>query len=461
MYKRQAIGTGLFVGSGEVIRQAGALGAILAYIFGGAVTYMVMMCLGELTAYLPASDSFSYYATRFIGPGTGYMIAWAYWLTWTLTLGVDFTAAGVISHEWLPSIPIWSWVLFFCLLILLFNLYSTRLFVESEFYLSLIKVLTVMAFIVLGLVVLTNLWPLFPDKPYPDKYLENFSSVALIPEGLLGILSTMLLVSFSFTGTELVAVAAGETVDPSKSVPQAIKATFWRLLVMFIGTISIIAFLFPRDILGLKTSEGVSTSPFILLFQQLNIPYTQEIIRIVIIIALLSSASAGLYGASRMLWAMSKEYHLPPWLSKLNGRSVPVYTVLLTTLGGAPGLFLKYFSLDSVLNVIIDLSAFTMILVWMAICLSHYNFHKEHLKQYGNLKDLPYVAPWFPFLPMAGLICLTITALSMLIDKSRLPAFICCLVFVAACYIYYYWKEYPARKKSIPSIKKPRQKQGL
>lgn len=216
---------------------------------------------------------------------------------------------------------------------------------------------------------------------------------------------------------------------------------------MFIGTISIIAFLFPKNILGLKTNEGASTSPFILLFQQLNIPYAQEIIRIVIIIALLSSASAGLYGASRMLWAMSKEYNLPHWLNTLNKRSVPIYAVLLTILGGTPGLFLKYFSLYNVLNVIIDLSAFTMILVWMAICLSHYNFHKEHLKQHGTLENLPYVAPWFPFLPIAGLICLTITGLSMLIDRSRLPAFICCLVFIATCYIYYYWKEHPATRK--------------
>lgn len=441
-----AIGTGLFLGSGEVIHQSGALGAILAYIFGGSVTYLVMMCLGELSAYMPVTNAFSTYATKFIGPATGYVIAWTYWLAWSLTLGIDFTAAAILMHEWFPNFPIWMWVLIFTALIFIVNIYSTKLFAESEFYLSLVKVTTVIIFILLGLLVLFNIIPLAPAGEYPSIYLNNFSGDNLLPHGLAGIFTTMLLVSFSFTGTELIAVAAGEAKEPRKSVPKAIKATFWRLLIMFIGTITIMAFLFPREQLGLN-SDSISTSPFVLLLSQINIPYAEDIIRFVIITALLSSASAGLYGASRMLWSISDEYRLPQWINHLNKRGVPIYAVIITILGGLPGLFLKYFEIGTVLNAIIDVAAITMIIVWMSICVSQFNFRRQLLKQQKSLNELPYLSPYYPFPAIIGFIFLLITTLSILLDSSRIWGFVFCILFIVACYIFYYIKEAPAAKK--------------
>lgn len=432
-----AIGTGLFLGSGEVINNAGSLGAILAYIFAGAVTYMVMMCLGELASAMPVSNSFSAYATKNINPATGYMIAWVYWVTWALTLGVDFTAAAILVTEWFPQIPVWTWVIVFSVLILVINLYSTKMFAEAEFYLSLIKVATVLIFILLGILILAHvITPKMVDA-YPAQYLNNFKGNNLFHNGLSGIFSTMLLVSFSFTGTELIAVAAGETQDPKKSIPAAIKATFWRLLIMFIGTIIIIAFLFPKEQLGFN-SQQVSTSPFVLLFNELNIPYAKDVVRFVIITALLSSANAGLYGASRMLWSLSDEHKLSNWLTQLSLKGVPVYAVLITVLGAVPGLLLKYFDVETVLNSIIDLAAFTMVIVWMSICISQYNFRKQLIKDNQDIESLAYHSPFYPYLSIIGFIFLFITACSMLINPAQIYSFIVCLLFVAGCYLHYF-----------------------
>ncbi|MFH4354543.1 MAG: amino acid permease [Neisseriaceae bacterium] len=440
-----AIGTGLFLGSGEVIHQAGALGAILAYIFGASVTYAVMMCLGELAAYMPVSNAFGAYATRLIGPATGYMIAWVYWLTWSLTLGVDFTAAAILLNELLPEMPVWLGVMLFTGVVLLLNLYSTRLFAESEFYLSLVKVATVVLFIVLGLLVLFHFISVTPAVPYPDYYINNFSKENLFPYGIKGLFNTMLLVSFSFTGTELIAVAAGEAQNPKESVPKAIKATFWRLLIMFIGTITLIAFLFPQGQLGLASAEAVSSSPFVLLLGQLKVPYAENGIRLVIIVALLSSASAGLYGGSRMLWAISEEHGLPQWVGKVNQRGIPVSTVIITILGGLPGLFLKYFSMDKVLTTIIDISAFTMIVVWASVCIAQFNFRRRFLLENKSLDSLPYRSPFYPYLSIIGCLGLFITAFSMLMAPSRLISFALCLLFILGCYLRYYQKTAKAK----------------
>ena len=146
-----AIGTGLFLGSGEVIAQTGPIGAIISYILGGIIAYMVMLCLGELAVHMPESGSFGSYANKYIGPGTGYTITWLYWLTWAATLGTEFTAAALLMQEWFPDISMWLWTIIFAAVVFGLNMSSTRWFAESEFWLALVKVITVIAFIILGL----------------------------------------------------------------------------------------------------------------------------------------------------------------------------------------------------------------------------------------------------------------------------------------------------------------------
>ena len=219
-----AIGTGLFMGSGEVISQAGPLGAVLAYIIGGLIAYMVMLCLGELAVHLPVSGSFGAFATLYIGPGTGYMVSWMYWLGWSATLGTEFTAAAILVQEWFPQTSIWLWTLIFASGVLISNLSSTRAFAESEFWLSMIKVATVLIFILLGFVCIFGIIPFQGYESAP--LFNNLTAQGWLPNGLIPLFTTLLIVNFAFNGTEMIGIAAGETENPEKMCPKPFMPRF-------------------------------------------------------------------------------------------------------------------------------------------------------------------------------------------------------------------------------------------
>ena len=430
-----AIGTGLFLGSGEVIAQTGPVGAIIAYILGGLIAYMVMLCLGELAVHMPVAGSFGAYAQKYIGPGTGYMISWVYWLTWTATLGTEFTAAALLMQEWFPHISMWIWTIIFAVTILGLNLTSTRMFAESEFWLALVKVVTVIAFIILGLLAIFGLIPFHGSESAP--LLHNLTAHGWFPQGLVPIFTTMLIVNFAFSGTELIGVAAGETKDPAVNVPKAINAAIWRLLIFFVGTIIVISALLPFQIAGLG-GEGVSSSPFVTVFNYIGIPYADDIIRFVIITALLSAANSGLYAASRMMWSLSDQRQLPSVFSKLSKSGTPIIALVVTMFGAIPGLLSEHFAPETIFKNLLGVAAFTMVIVWMSICWSQFNFRRQWYKAGHSAKDLKFAAPLYPIVPILGFIFCFITGLSMAADPEMQAGFIGCLLFIAACYLSHY-----------------------
>ncbi|MGJ8756548.1 amino acid permease [Acinetobacter sp. HC8-3S] len=430
-----AIGTGLFLGSGEVIAQTGPVGAIIAYILGGLIAYMVMLCLGELAVHMPVAGSFGAYAQKYIGPGTGYMISWVYWLTWTATLGTEFTAAALLMQEWFPHISMWIWTIIFAVTILGLNLTSTRMFAESEFWLALVKVVTVIAFIILGLLAIFGLIPFHGSESAP--LFHNLTAHGWFPQGLVPIFTTMLIVNFAFSGTELIGVAAGETKDPAINVPKAINAAIWRLLIFFVGTIIVISALLPFQIAGLG-GEGVSSSPFVTVFNYIGIPYADDIIRFVIITALLSAANSGLYAASRMMWSLSDQRQLPSVFSKLSKSGTPIIALVVTMFGAIPGLLSEHFAPETIFKNLLGVAAFTMVIVWMSICWSQFNFRRQWYKAGHSAKDLKFAAPLYPIVPILGFIFCFITGLSMAADPEMQAGFIGCLLFIAACYLSHY-----------------------
>ncbi|MCH7379715.1 MULTISPECIES: amino acid permease [Acinetobacter] len=430
-----AIGTGLFLGSGEVIAQTGPVGAIIAYVLGGLIAYMVMLCLGELAVHMPVAGSFGAYAQKYIGPGTGYMISWVYWLTWTATLGTEFTAAALLMQEWFPHISMWIWTIIFAVTILGLNLTSTRMFAESEFWLALVKVVTVIAFIILGLLAIFGLISFNGYESAP--LFHNLTAHGWFPQGLIPIFTTMLIVNFAFSGTELIGVAAGETKDPAENVPKAINAAIWRLLIFFVGTIVVISALLPFQVAGLG-GEGVSSSPFVTVFNYIGIPYADDIIRFVIITALLSAANSGLYAASRMMWSLSDQRQLPSVFSRLSKSGTPIIALVVTMFGAIPGLLSEHFAPETIFKNLLGVAAFTMVIVWMSICWSQFNFRRQWYKAGHTAKDLKFAAPLYPIVPILGFIFCFITGLSMAADPEMQAGFIGCLLFIAACYLSHY-----------------------
>ena len=430
-----AIGTGLFLGSGEVIAQTGPVAAIIAYILGGLIAYMVMLWLGELAVHMPVAGSFGAYAQKYIGPGTGYMISWVYWLTWTATLGTEFTAAALLMQEWFPHISMWIWTIIFAITIFALNLSSTRIFAESEFWLALVKVVTVVAFIILGLLAIFGLIPFHGAESAP--LFHNLTAQGWFPQGLVPIFTTMLIVNFAFSGTELIGVAAGETKDPAVNVPKAINAAIWRLLIFFVGTIVVISALLPFQVAGLG-GESVSNSPFVTVFNYIGIPYADDIMRFVIITALLSAANSGLYAASRMMWSLSAQRQLPQVFSRLSSSGTPIIALVVTMFGAIPGLLSEHFAPETIFKNLLGIAAFTMVIVWMSICWSQCNFRRAWYKAGHSAKDLKFAAPLYPIVPILGFVFCFITGLSMAADPEMQAGFIGCLLFIAACYLSHY-----------------------
>lgn len=216
-----SIGTGLFVASGSAISSAGPGGALVAYIGIGLMVYFLMTSLGEMATYLPVTGSFATYSTRFVDPAFGFAMGWNYWFNWAITLAVDVSTAAIVLRFWFPHVPSWVFSLAALTLIFLINIMSVRSFGETEYWLSLIKVITVIVFLVVG--VLT----IFGILGGKATYLENFTyKQAPFVGGVPAILSVFVVAGFSFQGTELIGITAGESKTPEKSIPKAIKQVF-------------------------------------------------------------------------------------------------------------------------------------------------------------------------------------------------------------------------------------------
>jgi S-methylmethionine transporter len=431
-----AIGTGLFLGSGEVISQTGAIGAIMAYALGGLIAYMVMLCLGELAVHMPVAGSFGEYASRYINPSTGYMVSWMYWLTWTVTLGTEFTAAALLMQEWFPQVSIWVWTVVFAATVFFLNVSSTRFFAEAEFWLALIKVATVVLFIILGAAAIFGIVPMQGYAHAP--LLSNLTQNGWFPQGFWPIFSTMLVVNFAFSGTELIGVAAGETQDPEKNIPRAINAAIWRLLIFFVGTIVIVSALLPYQATAIDNAHGLSHSPFVSVFSRIGIPYAEDFIRFVIITALLSAANSGLFAASRMLWSLSSTKKLPVVFSRLSRSGTPMIAICVTMMGALPGLLSEFFAPEVIFENLLNIAAFTMVVVWISICISHFNFRRAWYRAGRTKSQLKFVAPAYPVTPILGGVFCLITCMSMAADPSMLYSFLGCLLAIVLCYLSYF-----------------------
>ncbi|AEI44760.1 amino acid permease [Paenibacillus mucilaginosus] len=439
------IGTGLFISSGYTINQAGPGGALLAYLVGGFIMYLVMMCLGELSVAMPVTGSFQTYAARYIGPATGFTIGWLYWLGWVVTLGSEFTAAGLMMKRWFPHVPVWLWCVFFVVLLFLLNAMSAKAYAETEYWLASIKLVTIILFIGLGG---AAMFGLISPQGGPAPMLSNFTGEGgLFPNGLGAILFTMIAVNFSYQGSELVGIAAGESEEPEKTIPRSIKNTVWRVIFFFVASIFIVAGLIPWK------EAGVEESPFVTVFDSIGIPYAADIMNFVILSALLSVANSGLYAASRMLWALSKENMAPGPLGKLSRRGVPLNALLVSIGVACLSLLSSVFAPDTVYLWLVSIAGLTAMLVWMGIAASQYMFRRRFVQEGGDPASLKYRVPMYPLVPVLAFVLCTTACVGLAFDPEQRMALYCGIPFILICYALYYLKyrnALPAGQASEP-----------
>ncbi|MCD5322174.1 MULTISPECIES: amino acid permease [Pontibacillus] len=438
------IGTGLFLSSGYTIHQAGPLGTILAYGIGALVVYLVMLCLGELSVQNPETGAFHTYAHNYIGPGTGFTVAWLYWLTWTVALGSEFTAAGLLMQRWFPDVSVWIWSAFFAALIFSLNAFSVKFFAEAEFWFSSVKVVAIVLFILIGFGAMFG-WVTVTNSE-PTSVLSNFTSQGLFPNGVTAILMTMLAVNFAFSGTELIGIAAGETVNPSKTIPLAIRTTLVRLILFFIGTIVVLSALLPTDV------AGVVESPFVAVLDRIGIPYAADVMNFVILTAILSAANSGLYASARMLWSLADKETISPVFAKLSSRGVPLIAMTFSMIGGGLALLSSVIAPDTVYIVLVSISGLAVVVVWMSISASHFQFRRAYRKAGHKETDLAYKAPFYPVVPIAAFTLCLASCVGIAFDPTQRIALYCGIPFIALCYGSYYVNQF-MKKRRINHVK--------
>jgi arginine/ornithine permease len=426
------IGSGLFLGSGYTISEAGPMGAILSYLVGGLIMFLTMLCLGELSVAMPVSGSFQTYTTKFIGPGTGFALGWLYWLGWSVTVALEFLAAGQLMERWFPDVPVWIWSAIFAVVLFSLNALSARAFAEAEFWFSSIKILAILLFIVLGGAALFGFIDLKDGQEAP--FLSNFTAHGLLPNGFSALIITMIAVNFSFQGTELIGIAAGESENPEKTIPKSIKQTVWRTLVFFVLAIFVVAGLIPME------KAGVIESPFVVVFDSIGIPYAADIMNFVILTALLSVGNSGLYAATRMLYAMSKEKMASPVLTKVNKKGVPFNALLLTMGISLLSLLSGFFAAETVFVWLLSVAGLGAQVGWISITASQIAFRRKYLRDGGKVEDLKFKTPFFPILPIIALVLNIIVLVSLAFDSEQRLALYLGVPFVIACYLIYHFR---------------------
>ncbi|KAK9728930.1 hypothetical protein K7432_000682 [Basidiobolus ranarum] len=438
------IGTGLFLGSGGSIAKAGPGGALIAYAMVGTMVFFLMTSLGEMAAYMPISGSFNTYAARFVDPALGFALGWNYWFNWAITVAVELTAASVIMKFWLPHFPSWVWSLLLLIIMVGFNGLSVKGYGESEYWFALIKVLTVIIFIIVGIVFLCTRKGEDAQLYGPSNFTYN---EAPFVDGFLGILQVFLIAGFSFQGTEIVGVTAGESSNPEKDIPKAVKQVFWRILLFYICAITVIGFILRYDDPRLLSGdvEDIATSPFTLVFELVGFGPATHMMNAIVLITLLSAGNSGIYAATRTLWVLANEDKGPKFLKKVSSNGIPLWALAFTAVVSCLSFTTSIFSDTVVYQWLLNASGITGFIAWFGIALSHFRFRRAFLVQGNQLSQLPYTAMFYPFGPIFALILITIVIIgqgysgfsSDPIDWMNLLASYFGLIIFAVLYISY------------------------
>lgn len=363
-----AIGVGLFLGSASAIQMAGPA-LMLSYAIGGIIIFLMMRALGELAIYKPVSGSFSTYATEFIGPWAGFITGWTYWFMWVVTGMAEITAVGVYAKFWFPEIPQWVPALIALVFVYFINLIAVKLFGEFEFWFALIKVVTILALIVIGLVMVTTG---IGNGGEAIGFSNLWSHNGFMPHGFMGVLLAMQMVMFAFLGVELVGVTAGEAQNPKTTIPSAINKIFWRILIFYIGALAIIMALYPWTELDGKTS------PFVLTFEKIGIPAAAGIINFVVLTAALSSCNSGVFSTGRMLYTLAKNNQAPKSLGTVSKNKVPARGITVSSIALLIGVVLNYFIPEQAFTYITSVATIGALWIWGIIAYAHLKFRQKH-----------------------------------------------------------------------------------
>ncbi|MYW65722.1 amino acid permease [Streptomyces sp. SID8379] len=402
------IGAGLFVGSGSGIAAAGPA-ILVSYALVGAMVVLVMRMLGEMAAARPSSGSFSAYADQALGRWAGFSIGWLYWFFWVVVLAVEATAGATILNGWIPAVPQWAWALIVMVVLTVVNLAAVGSYGEFEFWFAGIKVVAIAAFVIIGLLAVFGV---LPGSDNPGAGFGHLTDAGgFFPKGPGAILTGVLMVVFSFMGSEIVTLAAGESEDPQKAVTRATNSVIWRIGIFYLGSIFVVLTLLPWN-----DPSIVKDGSYVAALNSIGIPHAGQVMDVIVLTAVLSCLNSGLYTASRMAFSLGQRGDAPKAFAKTTSRGVPRTAILGSVVFGFLAVWFNYQWPDTVFNFLLNSSGAVALFVWLVICFTQ-------LKMRGMiLREQPeklVVKMWlFPYLTWATIAMISFVLVYMLTDDA-------------------------------------------
>lgn len=401
-----AIGTGLFLGAGTRLQIAGPSLA-LVYLVCGIFSFFILRALGELVLHRPSSGSFVSYAREFLGEKAAYVAGWMYFINWAMTGIVDITAVALYMHYWgtFADVPQWVFALVALGIVGTMNMIGVKWFAEMEFWFALIKVLAIVAFLVVGSLVLGS-GKTFADNATGFHLITDNGGI--FPHGLLAALVLVQGVVFAFASIELVGTAAGECKDPQRMVPKAINSVIWRIGLFYVGSVTLLVLLLPWN------AYQAGQSPFVTFFSTLGVPYIGDIMNMVVLTAALSSLNSGLYCTGRILRSLSMGGSAPQFMSNMSKQQVPYAGILATVVIYVFGVFLNYLVPSQVFEIVLNIASIGIIASWGFIVVCQMRLRKA-IKE-GKAEDISFKLPGAPFTSWLTLLFLVSVLVLMAFD---------------------------------------------
>ncbi|WDF53153.1 amino acid permease [Paenibacillus sp. KACC 21273] len=421
------IGTGIFKGSSETIGLAGP-GVIFTYIFAGILLLVVMGAIAEMATVYPNMNMKDFIRQAF-GERLSFIVGWLYCFMWLSVCVIEVIAAGSFLQYWMPDVPLWILSLASAVFILLINTMSVGNLGEVEFWLAGIKIGMIIIFIVLGGLLLFGI---IPSDPTP--YLSNFTAHGgFFPNGWTAIISALLVVMFSYGGSELIGLTLTETENADKILPKVVKSFILRVVLFYTLPILVICGLIPWNQLSDQTS------PFVQVLSSTGLQGAAHIMNFILITAVLSAANSGIYGATRMLHSLATNNEAPKALAKTSAKGVPINSLILCAVVLLGGSMLAYVAQDQVFGILLAVPGFVVLLVWISICLSQLKLRRSYPTQ-------PTFRIWgYPYITGITTLCLMIIAVLFIFDANNRISIGACLIFLAFLIV---WSIFKFRKSA-------------
>ncbi len=387
-----AIGTGLFLGSALAVRLAGP-GVIFSYLIGAVIALLFMGALSEMAVAHPTAGSFGVYAELYLNPWAGFVVRYTYWAAQCIAIGGEAVAIAIYCQWWFPNTPKWLWILAFSVALVYVNARSVGNFGSFEYWFAMIKVVAIVLFVVCGLALVLGF------TPKPAIGFSNFTSHGgFLPTGWRGVWMAMVFVIFSYLGTEVVAVTAGEAKDPHTAVPRAMRSMVGRLILFYLGSITVLIAIVPWN--QIQPGSDVTASPFVKVFQLIGVPAAAHVVNFVVITAAASSMNCNLYLCGRMIFSLARGGYAPAAFGVVSKRNTPIAALLVSAAGLALAILVATIYPNSAYVYLFGVSLFGGLFAWLVIFVTHLAFRKKWDASGGH--RLPVRMIGYPYTSVLG-----------------------------------------------------------